>query len=68
MSFVSEVKDGKINIPPRVNLPEAASVRVEPLRAETLATRLKAVIGSAEGLPPDFAAQHDHYLYGTPKK
>lgn len=19
-------------------------------------------------LPPDFAAQHDHYLYGTPKR
>jgi len=68
MSFVSKVTDGKIQIPPGVNLPEGAPVRVEPLREETLATRLKAVIGSVEGLPPDFTAQHDHYLHGTPKK
>jgi hypothetical protein len=23
--------------------------------------------GSVEGLPPDMARNHDHYLYGTPK-
>jgi hypothetical protein len=68
MSFVSKVTDGKIEIPPGVNLSEGAPVRVEPLKEETLATRLKAVIGSLEGLPSDFAAQHDHYVHGTPKK
>lgn len=31
---------------------------------------LKAVGGPIEndGLPSDLAAQHDHYLYGTPKR
>ena len=24
--------------------------------------------GTAEGLPPDLAENHDHYLHGTPKK
>jgi hypothetical protein len=24
--------------------------------------------GKAEGLPEDLADQHDHYLYGTPKR
>ena len=24
--------------------------------------------GTAEGLPPDMARNHDHYLHGTPKK
>ena len=24
--------------------------------------------GKAEGLPPDLAENHDHYLYGTPKR
>lgn len=24
--------------------------------------------GTAEGLPPDLAENHDHYLYGTPKR
>jgi len=68
MSFVSKVTDGKIQIPPGINLSEGTSVRVEPLPEETLATRLKGVIGSLEGLPSDFAAQHDHYIHGTPKK
>jgi hypothetical protein len=68
VGFVSKVTNGKINIPPGVNLPEGAYVRVEPLKEETLAKRLKPVIGSVEGLPRDFAAQHDHYLHGTPKQ
>jgi len=29
---------------------------------------LLAVAGTAEGLPKDLAHNHDHYLYGTPKK
>jgi len=35
------------------------------LREETLATQLRGVIGSLEGLPPDFAARHDHYVRGA---
>ncbi len=26
------------------------------------------IAGTAKGLPGDYAHQHDHYLYGTPKK
>ena len=26
------------------------------------------VAGTAQGLPPDLAENHDHYLYGTPKR
>lgn len=26
------------------------------------------IAGSVKNLPPDFAAQHDHYLHGTPKR
>jgi len=26
------------------------------------------VAGVADDLPPDLAANHDHYLYGTPKR
>jgi hypothetical protein len=26
------------------------------------------IAGSAEGLPPDFAENHDHYLHGAPKQ
>ena len=26
------------------------------------------IAGTADDLPPDLAFQHDHYLYGTPKR
>jgi len=26
------------------------------------------VAGTAEGLPPDFAANHDHYLHSAPRR
>ena len=29
---------------------------------------LAALAGSVEGLPEDFALNHDHYRYGTPKR
>jgi len=34
----------------------------------TLHETLKDFIGKAEGLPPDFSVNHDHYLYGAPKQ
>lgn len=34
----------------------------------SLADRLRPIIGMAKGLPSDFAAQHDHYIHGTPKR
>ena len=34
----------------------------------TLFERLKDVVGTAKGLPPDAALNHDHYLYGMPKR
>ena len=56
-------------------LPEGTKVRIEPVEVETeesktptLAERLKSVIGTAQGLPSDPAAQHDHYLHGLPKR
>ena len=37
-------------------------------RPRTLAERFANVIGKATGLPPDASVNHDHYLYGVPKK
>jgi len=34
----------------------------------SLYDRLKPIIGAAKGLPSDLARNHDHYLYGTPKR
>jgi hypothetical protein len=34
----------------------------------TIWAKLRALAGTAEGLPPDAARNHDHYLYGLPKQ
>ena len=49
-----------------VNLGQAG----EPPRPgkESLGDFVLRVAGTAEGLPPDLAENHDHYLYGTPKR
>jgi antitoxin component of MazEF toxin-antitoxin module len=40
-----------------------------PPLAERIAARARALpLNALEGLPDDMAAQHDHYLYGTPKR
>jgi hypothetical protein len=69
--------DGKVLIPDEpVNLPTncVLEVRVEPVRKTSanehslqrlleVAKRFPVTDGAADG-----AAQHDHYLYGTPKR
>ena len=42
--------------------------RKSPKELPTLYERLKPIIGMANDLPADFSTNHDHYLYGTPKK
>jgi hypothetical protein len=58
--------------------PEGAKVRVEVLANETpedavkrdegIWSKLIEVAGTVDGLPPDMAEQHDHYIHGTPKR
>jgi hypothetical protein len=33
-----------------------------------LAKKLRKLSGSAKGLPPDLAENHDHYIHGLPKR
>jgi len=66
-------------LPPDANIPEGAEVEVTPVAdvagnggcsspVPTLAERFKDFTGACKGLPEDLAENHDHYLYGTPKK
>ena len=72
MNFQGVVINGSIVLQGQVQLPEGAKVEVcvqEPLKAASpLGEMLLKHAGKAEGLPEDLATQHDHYLYGTPKK
>jgi antitoxin component of MazEF toxin-antitoxin module len=56
--LVAEVQAGRIVLgPPTPSLAERIAARARALPPEVLAA-----------LPDDLAAQHDHYLYGTPKR
>ena len=80
MTFQGHVKNGAIVPDTPIVLPEGATVQIEvlpsvPERDErktsdipTLYERLKPFVGILDGLPEDAAANHDHYLYGTPKR
>jgi hypothetical protein len=37
-------------------------------RSKTWGAALLEVAGTAQGLPADFANNHDHYLHGTPRR
>jgi hypothetical protein len=78
MTLHGHVQNGIIILDGNVPLPEGAAVEVQvivPARKTnsdevlpTLAESLKDFIGILEDLPEDAATNHDHYLYGTPKK
>ena len=59
-----------------IELPEGQTVKViveqpvakETPQVETVSQRLMKFAGTIEGLPPDFALNHDHYLYGADKR
>lgn len=42
--------------------------RLKVVPGESLQQMFERIAGLAEDLPEDAAAQHDHYLYGTPKR
>jgi hypothetical protein len=70
MVLEGRVENGAIVLVPPTQLPEGARVRIEIVeRTEpSLFDRIGHLAGKAKHLPPDAAEQHDHYLYGTPKK
>ncbi|HEX5472091.1 MAG TPA: hypothetical protein VFW73_09400 [Lacipirellulaceae bacterium] len=72
MTYRGHVKNGQIALDESVELPEGAEVQVSVLPAAKnepgIWNALLDLAGTLEGLPPDLAENHDHYLYGTPKK
>lgn len=71
MTYKGHVRNGAIVLDEPINLPEGAIISFEVAKVEnskdvqeipTLAERLASVIGKAEGLPADWAGNHDAYL------
>lgn len=78
MTHRGRVKNGVVVLEPPGILPDGTSVSVRALkkpssggkggrRKSAWFQRYERIIGKAKGLPADFAINHDHYLYGTPK-
>ncbi len=71
MSYKGKVRNGVVVLPPEAKLSEGEEVEVTPLGnppVDDFTDTLVRISKKVAGLPPDLAAQHDHYLYGTPKR
>ena len=72
MDFESVVHNGQVVLDVGESLPEGAAVHVTvtptPPAADPTQSWMLEFAGKAKGLPADLAAQHDHYLHGTPKR
>jgi hypothetical protein len=76
--YYGPVRNGTIVLDEGVHIPEGTRVQVtiaekchaEPTEEDCLSLRasLLELAGTVEGLPPDFADEHDHCIHGTPKR
>ncbi len=79
MVYHGHVENGVIVLDGAGRLPEGSKVEVQPIERPAVAAeddreipslyeRLKPLVGCLKGLPSDLAENHDHYLYGVPKR
>ena len=71
MTCTVKVANGVIQLPPGVELPDGAEVRLtisDTLAQPSFAERYTAFIGVADDLPADLTANLDHYVHGHAKK
>ena len=78
MTYKGKVTNGVVVLDDPKALPEGSVVKVEPVsedeaaddraQLEDLRQTLLRWAGTAKGLPPDLARNHDHYLHGRPRK
>jgi len=78
MTVRGHMQDGVVVLDGPVEIPEGTEVEVRPVpsveqvgqddEGPSLLEQFGDLVGSVEGLPPDAAENHDHYLYGVPKR
>ena len=71
MVYMGHVQNGKVVLDGDVVRPEGSRVNVtfaDETQAPTLDERHQKFIGMIDDLPADLAAEHDHYIHGTPKR
>jgi hypothetical protein len=73
MSITAIVQNDTIKLP--VHVPDGTTVeiivskeiKITPAQGSFFDT-IRDLVGSVDGLPEDFAAEHDHYIHGTTKR
>jgi hypothetical protein len=76
MTLDGRIENGQVVFDTPVPLPNGTPVRVELSPATTIAPspsvnfleQLGTVVGAIHDWPEDLAINHDHYLYGAPKR
>ena len=71
MVLEGTVRDGTIVLDQPVQLPEGARIEVVVKPAEQESPTFLDLLefaGCMPDMPADFAAQHDHYIHGTPRR
>ena len=74
MVYKGHIENGVAVLDDQACLRDGTPVLIEVLCEDastgrrSVAERLQSIIGKAEDLPEDAAENHDHYLYGSPKK
>ncbi len=69
MTRTGTIKNGVVVLDDPSEFPDGTKFEIKVAsEPNSLAKALLALAGSCDGLPEDLAAQHDHYLHGTPKR
>ena len=70
MTYQGKVKNGVVVLEGNPSLADGTVVRVEPVEDRPLVDLVRATehLSGDTDWPADGAAEHDHYLYGTPKR
>ncbi len=69
MTYKAHIKNGVAVLDDGAKLPEGSEVLIQPVESSiSLGELLRDVAGKGKDLPSDGSVQHDHYIYGTPKR
>jgi hypothetical protein len=70
MSLEGTMLNGSVVLDEPATLPDGTRVEIveKVERGKPTLLNLLALAGTAKNLPADFAAEHDHYIHGTPRR
>jgi len=73
MTIQAIIKEGKVVPTEPLSFADGTKVTITPLELEdqeptNVAELLQKFVGVIDNLPSDLSTNHDHYLYGVPKK